>query len=90
MQDKSKLIFLTNENENVLYYVHKSESHCALKNSRSSIGNGGRDCTIKELSNKYKNISCYVNEIFLNLCEPCRQKQKGNKKEIVVKPTVFT
>lgn len=47
-----------------------------LKNTHSSIGHGGRDRMIKELSNKYKNIAPRVIELFLRLCELCQQKQK--------------
>lgn len=60
-----------------------------LKNTHSSIGHGGRDRMIKELSNKYKNIARSIIELFLSLCEPCQQKQKGTKKGVVVKPMVF-
>lgn len=45
---------------------------------------------IKELSNKYKNISRNIIELFLSLCEPCQQKQKGIIKGIVFKAMVFT
>lgn len=35
-------------------------------------------------------VSRNVVELFLSLCEPCQQKQKGIKKGIVVKPMFFT
>lgn len=89
VQDNKKLIFPVNENENILYYIRESELYDVLKNTHSSIGHGGRDRMIKELSIKYKNIARSVIELFLSLCEPCQQKQKGIKKGVVVKPMVF-
>ncbi|XP_050058504.1 SCAN domain-containing protein 3-like [Aphis gossypii] len=43
---------------------------------------------IKELGNKYKNITRNDIETFLHFCEPCQQKQKGSKKGVVVKPII--
>ncbi|XP_060848294.1 KRAB-A domain-containing protein 2-like isoform X2 [Rhopalosiphum padi] len=43
---------------------------------------------IKELGNKYKNITRSDIETFLHFCEPCQQKQKGSKKGVVVKPII--
>lgn len=89
VQDNKKLIFPVIENENILYYTRENELYDVLKNTHSSIGHGGRDRMIKKLSIKYKNIATSVIELFLSLCEPCQQKQKGIKKGIVVKPMVF-
>jgi len=77
VQDNKKLIFPVNENGNILYYIRESELYDVLKNTHSSIGHGGRDRMIKELSNKYKHIARSIIELFLSLCEPCQQKQKG-------------
>nr|XP_022909463.1 SCAN domain-containing protein 3-like [Onthophagus taurus] len=41
---------------------------------------------LNELSTRYKNITRHDVELYLQLCEPCQQKQKGIKKGIVVKP----
>ncbi|XP_026819639.1 KRAB-A domain-containing protein 2-like [Rhopalosiphum maidis] len=89
VQDNRKLIFPVNENENILCYIRESELYDVLKNTHSSIGHGGRDRMIKELSNKYKNIARSVIELFLILCKPCQQKQKGIKKGVVVKLMFF-
>jgi len=43
---------------------------------------------IFELSRKYKNITRCDIEVFLQLCEPCQQKQKGVKKGVVFKPII--
>jgi len=89
VQDNKKLIFPVNENENILYYLRESELYYVLKNIHPSISPGGQDGMIKELSNKYKNIARSIIKLFLSLCEPCQQKQKGIKKGVVVKPIVF-
>lgn len=90
VQECEKLIFpITNENK-VLYYVSDNELYEILNSTHSSIGHGGRDRMVKELSTKYKNITRTDIELFLQLCEPCQKKQKGIKKGIVVKPLIFT
>uniref|UniRef100_A0A2S2QA42 KRAB-A domain-containing protein 2 n=1 Tax=Sipha flava TaxID=143950 RepID=A0A2S2QA42_9HEMI len=43
---------------------------------------------ISKLSLKYKNITRSDVEVFLQLYEPCQQKQKGIKKGVVVKPII--
>jgi len=90
VQDNKKPIFPVNENENILYYIRECELYDdVLKNTYSSIDDGGWDRMIKEISNKYKNIAQSVIRLFLSLCEPCQQKQKGIEKDVVVKPLVF-
>ncbi|KAL4136213.1 hypothetical protein QTP88_007766 [Uroleucon formosanum] len=42
-----------------------------------------------ELDKKYKNITQADVKLYLNLCIPCQQKKKSQKKGIVVKPMVF-
>jgi len=59
-----------------------------LQATHVSIGHGGHDRMIKELGNKYKNITRNNIETFLHFCEPCQQKQKGSKKAVVVKPII--
>ncbi|XP_015369695.1 PREDICTED: KRAB-A domain-containing protein 2-like [Diuraphis noxia] len=55
----------------------KEEFYEILKTTHESIGHGGRDRMISELSRKYKNITRCDVEVFLQLCEPCQLKQKG-------------
>lgn len=43
---------------------------------------------ISELPRKYKNTTLCDLEIFIHLCEPCQQKQKGFKKGVMVKPII--
>ena len=72
----------------MLYYVSNSEFFDILQTTHVSIEHGRRDQIIKELGNKYKNITRNDIETFLNFCEPCKQKQKGSKKGVVVKPII--
>lgn len=91
VQNKRKLIFpMTADDVNVLYYVTDEELYDVIHNAHVSIGHGGRDRMIKELSRKFKNITRHDVEIYLQLCEPCEQKRKGVRKGIVVKPMVFS
>lgn len=84
---KNKLIFPVNTpNNNIMYYVADSELFQVLHETHQGIGHGGRDRMLKELSSRYKNITRHDVELYLQLCEPCQQKQKGIKKGIVVKP----
>lgn len=88
VQGKTKLIFPVKDDNVVLYYVPTSELFDILQATHVSIGHGGRDRMIKELGNKYKNITRNDIETFLHFCEPCQQKQKGSKKGVVVKPII--
>lgn len=89
---KDKLIFPVDAttNNNIIYYVADTELFQVLHDAHQSIGHGGRDRMLKELSSRYKNITRHDVELFLQLCEPCQQKQKGIKKGIVVKPILST
>nr|XP_022902149.1 KRAB-A domain-containing protein 2-like [Onthophagus taurus] len=84
---KHRLIFPVNTpNNNIIYYVADSELFQVLHEVYQSIGHGGRDRMLNELSIRYKNITRHDVELYLQLCEPCQPKQKGIKKGIVVKP----
>ena len=89
VQQKPKLIHPIKEGcTTVQFYVPDSELFDVLHQTHVSIGHGGRDRLIKELSPKYKNITRHDIELFLQFCTPCQQKQKGCKKGIVVKPII--
>lgn len=88
VQGKTKLIFPVKDDNVVLYYVPTSELFDILQVTHVLIGHGGRDRMIKELGNKYKNITRSGIETFLNFCKPYQQKQKGSKKGVVVKPII--
>jgi hypothetical protein len=51
-----------------------------LNNVHKSIGHGGRDRMLFELNKKYKNITQADVKLYLNLCIPCQQKKKSQKK----------
>ncbi|XP_026808717.1 SCAN domain-containing protein 3 isoform X1 [Rhopalosiphum maidis] len=88
VQDKHKLIVPMKDKSVVLYYVSDGKLYDLLKSTHVSIGHGGRDRMIKELSKKYKNISRSDICTFLQMCEACQEKQKSIKKATVVKPII--
>ncbi|XP_029344265.1 SCAN domain-containing protein 3 isoform X1 [Acyrthosiphon pisum] len=90
VQDKYKLIVPTKDKSVVLYYVSDGNMYNLLKSTHVSIGHGGRDRMIKELSKNYKNISRSDICTFLQMCEPCQKKQRSIKKAIFVKPIICT
>ncbi|KFD61180.1 hypothetical protein M514_26667 [Trichuris suis] len=45
---------------------------------------------LEEPSPKYKNVTRYDIELYLQICEPCQKKQKGAEKGAVVLPMVFS
>nr|XP_042896273.1 KRAB-A domain-containing protein 2-like [Parasteatoda tepidariorum] len=91
VESKSKLIYPVKEGANTIkYYVTDNELFHVLHEAHLSIGHGGRDRIMKELSTKYNNITRHDIELYIHLCEPSQKKQKGIKKGIVVKPMVFS
>jgi len=77
VQQIKKLNFPVTADGKILFYANDDELYEILKTTHESIGHGGRDRMISELSRKYKNITWCDVEVFLQLCEPCQQKQKG-------------
>lgn len=73
---KDKLIFpvYATTNNNIIYYVADTELFQVLHDAHQSMGHGGRERMLKELSSRYKNITRHDVEPFLQLCEPCQQK----------------
>lgn len=90
VQDKYKLIVPMKDNSIFLYYVSDGNLYNLLKSTHISIGHGGRDWMIKELSKNYKNISRSDICTFLQICEPCQKKPRSIKKAIFVKPIICT
>ncbi|KFD62037.1 LOW QUALITY PROTEIN: hypothetical protein M514_09389 [Trichuris suis] len=89
--NKSKLIYPVREGVNAIrFYVPDSELFDVLHEAHLAVGHGGRDRMLKELSPKYKNITRYDIELYLQICEPCQKKQKGAKKGVAVLPMVFS
>lgn len=79
---------LSDARERVKKFVHAEELFDILYSTHLSIGHGGRDRMIKQLNTLYKNITQAQIKMFLDLCEPCQQKQKSAKKRIDVKPII--
>ncbi|CAK1589526.1 unnamed protein product [Parnassius mnemosyne] len=89
IDQKSKLIFpVKDTTSTIIYYACDRELFDILHEAHIQIGHGGRDRMMKEVGSHYKNITRKDIETYLELCEPCQQKQKNIKKGIVVKPNI--
>ncbi|XP_077289531.1 KRAB-A domain-containing protein 2-like [Arctopsyche grandis] len=87
---KEHLISPVVNSTQTLYYIPTEEMFDILFDTHQAIGHGGRDRMRKELQRKYKNIMYHEIQSFLNICEPCLQKRKTEKKGLVVKPMIFS
>ncbi|KAF8782734.1 KRAB-A domain-containing protein 2 [Argiope bruennichi] len=65
---------------NIQYYVTNEELFSILYEAHTRIGHGGRTCMLKELPNKYKNITYEVVMFYLNLCKQCQMKPSAPNK----------
>ncbi|GFQ83309.1 SCAN domain-containing protein 3 [Trichonephila clavata] len=84
INDEEKLIVPLNPGEtNARYYVTNEELFSILYETHTGIGHGGRTRMLKELQNKYKNITYGVVMLYLNLCKQCQMKHSAPKKGIV-------
>lgn len=75
---------ISNNSENVHYYVSNDELFDILHDSHIAIGHGGRDRMVYELKTKYSNITKETIMIYLSLCMHCarchcKTKCKTNK-----------
>ena len=64
------------EEDTHLYYVSTEDTFDIIKRAHISTGHGGRDRTVKELSNQYVNVTHEDVELFKPLCVDCQQKRK--------------
>lgn len=74
------------ERDPLIYYTYLEENFNIIHETHISIGHGGRTRMVKELKNKYKNITLELITIYLNLCKPCQKKMSIPKKGLVVRP----
>ncbi|XP_022194657.2 KRAB-A domain-containing protein 2-like [Nilaparvata lugens] len=89
VENVKKLIYPLRPGDNsVKFYIHDYDLFSILHETHSSIGHGGRDRMLKEINNKYKNVTRHDIELYNSLCELCQKKQKGSKKGLVVKPII--
>lgn len=73
-------------NSNIIYYVTIDDVFDILYDTHISIGHGGRDRMMKEISTRYKNITFGNVKTFLDICIECQMKKCREKKGLVVKP----
>jgi len=88
VRDKHKLIVPMKNKNVVLYYVSDGKLYNLLKLTHISIGHGGRDQMIKELSKKYKNISRSNICTFYKCVKHARKNKKTIKKATMIKPII--
>ncbi|KAF8794000.1 KRAB-A domain-containing protein 2 [Argiope bruennichi] len=82
INDEEKLIVPLKPGEtNIQYYVTNEELFSILYEAHARTGHGGRTRMLKELQNKYKNITDEVVMLYLNLCKQCQMKHSAPKKE---------
>ncbi|GAB0089697.1 uncharacterized protein DMENIID0001_042840 [Sergentomyia squamirostris] len=78
---------LKRQDQEVQYFASDDRLFEIMWNAHFRIGHGGRDRMEKELGRTYSNVTRKDIVMFLQLCIPCQQKQKSQKKNLVVKPT---
>ena len=70
INDEEKLIVPLKPGEtNIQYYVTNGELFSILSETHTRIGHGWKTRMLKELQNKYKNITYEVVMLYLNLCK---------------------
>jgi hypothetical protein len=62
--------------EEIHYYVCYKDQFSIIHETHLTVGHGGRARMLKELNQKYKNITIVLIMAYLQLCEPCQKKQK--------------
>lgn len=71
---KRLIVPVKNETEPIQYYCFLEETFDIIHLTHISIGHGGRNKMMKELKQKYKNITKEFVVLYLSLCEPCQRK----------------
>lgn len=90
VQGTEKLIFpISNNSNEIIYYVHDNELFQILEDAHSQTGHGGRDRMYHNIKQKYKNITRDDILLFIHLCDKCQMKHKSEKKGVVSKPMIF-
>lgn len=88
---EEKLIFpLSLDNSAFLFYITNEHVYDVLHDVHLSIGHGGKHRMNTEVKKKYKNITQESILIYLKCCVSCQLKLKSKRKEVVVKPMVFS
>lgn len=87
---KKLVVPVKDEKDPLIYYSYLEENFDIIHETHISIGHGGLTRMVKELKNKYKNITLELITIYLNLCQPCQKKMNIPKKGLVVRPIKST
>lgn len=57
-----------------------------IHDAHLATGHGGRNRLVKEINNKYNNMTTEAVMLYLSLCEEFQKKAKGKNEGIVIKP----
>ena len=86
-----KLIYPVAEgNFSITYYLRKEDIFGVIHDAHLAIGHSGRNRMIMETQTKYKNITAESVILYSSLCVPCLKKSKVPKKDLVIKPMIFS
>lgn len=86
VRGESKLIGpLLKEDAKIKYFVSCDQLFDIIHNSHLSTGHGGRKKMLKDLNEKYKNVTVESIILYLSLCKACQQNTKGKRKSVVGK-----
>ena len=66
--------------------VSTNDLYDAVKTAHQSTGHGGRTVTLKELNEKFANISQEIVSLFIEGCDSCQMKRNKTRKGLVVRP----
>jgi hypothetical protein len=69
-----------------LPYLSENDLFDAIQTAHMESEHGGRDATVKMLSNRYCNVSKQAIMIFIRMCEPCERKRNKQERKIVYQP----
>lgn len=83
---EEKLISPLKAGGSIKYFATIEETYGIIHDAHLATGHGGRNRLVKEINNKYNNITTEAVMLYLSLCEACQKKAKSKKKGIVIKP----
>ena len=78
---------LLGDNE-IKYFVQKSELFDILHNAHIELGHKARDAMEHEIKKKYVNITQSDIKLYSTTCQRCQEKKSAKKKGAVVRPIV--
>ena len=81
---------ISNTEGEILYYVPIDEAFDVIQTAHIATGHGERDRLIFETSKNYANITKYMINAYLELCENCYLKRSKRNRGLVSKPILHS